>query len=107
MIKVLLSPSAEKDLREIRAYIAQESGDDTIAANQISQITRRLRLLREQPQMGPPLTAIIGMVTDYRYLVCGSYYAFYKHSQDAVYIIRILHCARDFMRILFGISNGE
>lgn len=107
MVKVLLSPRAEKDLREIRAYIAQESGDDAIAANQISQITRRLRLLREQPQMGPPLTAIIGMVTDYRYLVCGSYYAFYKHSQDAVYIIRILHCARDFMRILFGISSED
>ena len=107
MAKVLLSPSAENDLREIRAYIAQESGDEAIAVNQISLITRRLRLLREQPQMGTPLTAIIGMVTDYRYLVCGSYYAFYKHSQDTVYIIRILHCARDFMRILFGISNED
>ncbi len=107
MANVLLSPSAEQDLREIRAYIAQESGDDAIAANQISQITRKLRLLREQPQMGLPLTAIIGMVTDYRYLVCGSYYAFYKHSKDTVYIVRILHSARDFMRILFGISNEE
>lgn len=107
MANILLSPSVEKDLREIRAYITQESGDEAIAANQISQITRRLRLLREQPQMGSPLTAIIGMVTDYRYLVCGSYYAFYKQSHDAVYIIRILHCARDFMRILFGISNQE
>ena len=107
MVKVLLSPSAEKDLREIRAYIAQESGDDAIATKQISQITRRLRLLREQPQMGSPLTAIIGMVTDYRYLVCGSYYAFYKHSQYTVYIVRVVHCARDFMRILFGISNEE
>lgn len=107
MAKVQLSPSAEKDLREIRAYIAQESGEEVIAARQISLITANLRLLREQPQMGSPLTAIIGMVTDYRYLVCGSYYAFYKHSQDTVYIIRILHCARDFMRILFGVSNEE
>jgi len=105
MAKVLLSPSAEKDLREIRAYIAQESGDEATAVRQVSLITGRLRLLREQPQMGSPLTAIIGMVTDYRYLVCGSYYAFYKHSQDSVYIIRILHCARDFMRVLFGLSN--
>jgi plasmid stabilization system protein ParE len=107
MAKVLLSPSAEKDLKEIRAYIAQESGEEVIAARQISLITANLRLLREQPQMGSPLTAIIGMVTDYRYLVCGSYYAFYKHSQDTVYIIRILHCARDFMRILFGVSNED
>ena len=107
MANVLLSPSAEKDLREIRAYVAQESGDEATAARQISRITANLRLLREQPQMGTPLTAIIGMVTDYRYLVCGSYYAFYKHSKDTVYIIRILHCARDFIRILFGITNGE
>ena len=107
MANVLLSPSAEKDLREIRAYVAQESGDEATAARQISRITANLRLLREQPQMGTPLTAIIGMVTDYRYLGCGSYYAFYKHSKDTVYIIRILHCARDFIRILFGITNGE
>jgi plasmid stabilization system protein ParE len=107
MVKVLLSPSAEKDLREIHAYIAQESGDEATAVRQVSSIMGKLRLLREQPQMGSPLTAIIGMVTDYRYLVCGSYYAFYKHAQNAVYIIRILHCARDFMRILFGISNEE
>ena len=107
MVKVLLSPSAEKDLREIRAYIAQESGEEATAVKQVSLIMGKLRLLREQPQMGSPLTAIITMVTDYRYLVCGSYYAFYKHSQDAVYIVRILHCARDFMRILFGISGNE
>ena len=107
MANVLLSPSAEQDLREIRAYIAQESGDEAIATRQILRITANLRLLREQPQMGSPLTSIIGMVTDYRYLACGSYYAFYKHSKDTVYIIRILHCARDFMRILFGISNEE
>lgn len=107
MAKVVLSPSAEKDLREIRAYIAQESCDEKIALRQISMITRNLRLLREHPQMGSPLTAIIGMVTDYRCLVCGSYYAFYKHSQDTVYIVRILHGARDFMRILFGVSNDD
>ena len=101
MANVLLSPSAEQDLREIRAYVAQESGDEATAARQISRITANLRLLREQPQMGSPLTAIIGMVTDYRYLVCGGYYAFYKHVQDTVFIVRILHCARDFMRILF------
>ena len=70
MVKVLLSPSAEKDLREIRAYIAQESGDEATAVKQVSLIMGKLRLLREQPQMGSPLTAIIGMVTDYRYLVC-------------------------------------
>jgi toxin ParE1/3/4 len=106
MAKVLLSPSAEKDLSEIRAYIAQESGDKAIAVRQVSLITGKLRLLREQPQMGSPMTAIIGMVTDYRYLVCGSYYAFYKHSQDTVYIVRILHCARDFMRVLFGVAGN-
>ena len=107
MANVLLSPSAEQDLREIRAYVAQESVDEATAARQISRITANLRLLREQPQMGSPLTAIIGMVTDYRYLVCGSYYAFYKHSKDTVYVIRILHCTRDFMRILFGVTSED
>ena len=46
MANVLLSPSAEQDLREIRAYIAQESGDEATAARQISRITANLRLVR-------------------------------------------------------------
>ncbi|NLI53559.1 MAG: type II toxin-antitoxin system RelE/ParE family toxin [Clostridiales bacterium] len=106
MVKLLLSPMAQDDLRDLRAYIEQETGGVKIAAEQVSGITKKLRLLKEQPQMGPPLTAVIGIVTDYRYLVCGSYYAFYKHVGDTIYVIRILHCARDFMRVLFGILEA-
>ena len=102
MAKLKLSPLAEEDLRQIRAYIEQESEDSDLATKQLIGIIQKLRLLQEQPQMGASLTAMIGMMTEYRYLVCGNYYAFYKQIGDTVYIVRILHCARDFMRVLFG-----
>ena len=102
MAKLKLSPLAEEDLREIKAYIEQESGESERAAKQLANIISKLRFLQEQPQMGASLTAMIGMMTEYRYLVCGSYYAFYRQIGDTVYIVRILHCARDFMRVLFG-----
>ena len=102
MAKLKLSPLAEEDLRQIRAYIEQESEDSDFATKQLTGIIKKLHLLQEQPQMGASLTAMIGMMTEYRYLVCGNYYAFYKQIGDTIYIVRILHCARDFMRVLFG-----
>lgn len=105
MAKLLLSPQARIDLQGIRTYIERESGEAGIALKQVADIMQKLRMLQEQPQMGVSLAAMIGLPTDYRYLVCGSYYAFYRHADGAVFIVRILHCSRDFMRVLFGVSQ--
>lgn len=104
MIKLLVSPDAQADLDQIRAYIENESGEPEAGQKQIARITQRLWMLQEQPQMGAPLVAQVHLMTDYRYLVCGSYYAFYKVYGDEVSIVRILHCSMDFVRVLFGIS---
>ena len=105
MAKLRISPEAQADLKDIRAYVENESGDHETAMKLIAGITRRIRLLQEQPQMGAPLTAQVRIITDYRYLVCGRYYAFYKCGADSVEVIRILHCSRNYVRILFGISE--
>ena len=107
MTKLLFAPQASDDLHEIRAYIEHESGDSAVAQKQAAMILQKLRLLQEQPQMGVPLTAIIGLISDYRYLLCGSYYAFYKFVGETVFVIRILHCSRDYMRVLFGITDSQ
>lgn len=107
MTKLLFAPQAKDDLMEIRTYITHESGDSVVAQKQAEMIFQKLRLLQEQPRMGTPLTAIIGLISDYRYIVCGSYYAFYKYNDETVFIIRILHCSRDYMRVLFGITDSQ
>ena len=56
-------------------------------------------------QAAEALGALFG--TQFRYLVCGNYTAFYRAEPDAVYVVRILYGRRDFMRILFGEPTEE
>ena len=51
--------------------------------------------------MGASLSSVIDIETDYRYLVCGKYLAFYRVVNDTVYIDRIIHSKRDYISILF------
>ena len=59
------------------------------------------------PNSAPALSGIVGFETDYRYLVCGNYTAFYRVQSETVYIVRVLYGRRDFMRVLFGTTQEE
>lgn len=43
--------------------------------------------------------------TDYRYLVCDKYLAFYRCISGDIYIDRILYGRRDYLTILFEESS--
>lgn len=102
MVRIKFSSESVRDLQEIRAYIADELCSEQAAERTISQILRRIRSLTDFPETGAPLSGIVSLDTNYRYLVCGHYTAFYRAEEEAVYIVRILYGRRDFMRILFG-----
>ena len=102
MTPIKFSPEAVKDLQEIQSYIANELCSRQAADRTVSKILSRIRSLSSFPEMGTPLSAVLSFDTNYRYLVCGNYTAFYRVEQDAVCIVRILYGRRDFMRILFG-----
>lgn len=61
-----------------------------------------IQMLPEQPYMGPSLDAIIEIETDYRYLLSGNYYIFYKFDGTAISIYRIIYMRCDIIRVLFG-----
>ena len=100
-MKLLITPRAKLDLLEIRDYIEIELLNKSAAENTIATITKRLRALIDFPMMGASLSSIIDIETDYRFLVCGKYNAFYRLDDETVYIIRILYGRRDFVKILF------
>ena len=100
MNKLEYSPLAKADLIEIRAYIADELQNKSAAQNVVKQITQNLRRLINFPNMGASLSAIVDIETDYRFLVCGNYTAFYRYEDDTVYVIRILYGRRDYMKNL-------
>jgi plasmid stabilization system protein ParE len=107
MNKLRLSPLAREDLQDVKAYITDELQSPDAAANAVARITSKIRSLINFPMMGPSLSSIVDLETDYRFLVCGNYTAFYRYNEDTVYIVRVLYGRRDFMRILFGDNQKD
>ena len=102
MAHLYISPEAQNDLLDIKKYIASDLENPTAALNVVSKITKSIRMLEAFPEMGTPLSAIIDIPTDYRFLVSGNYLVFYRCEDDAVYVLRALYSKRDYMQILFG-----
>ena len=68
---------------------------------------KRVKELEMFPEMGSPLSARVRLATDYRYLVCGNYTAFYRLESGTVLVVRVLYGRRDFMKTLFGEPNDN
>ena len=95
---VRLLSIAEQDLVDIVSYLAAE--DSRAAAEMLDHIEARLAALQSHPFVGrvphnPKLTAL-----GYRVLVIDNYLVFYKVKANAVLVYRILHGARDLLRVL-------
>jgi len=102
MYKLKISPEAKNDLAEIKGYIYQELCNPQAAVNLVSKITKKMRGLSEHPGIGAPLSSVVDIQTDYRFLVCANYLIFYRYKDGIVFVSRILYGRRDYMRILFG-----
>ena len=101
MMKVNLSPVAERDLEQIKEYISGELDNPAAANRVLAQITKRIRKLSQFPELGSSLETIVPFQTDYRFLVCGNYLAVYLVEQDMVLVDRVLYGKRDLVRALF------
>jgi plasmid stabilization system protein ParE len=102
MTELHYSDDAIGDLDEIYNYIRVELENPVAAENTIAKITKRVRGLELFAEMGALLSSVVDYITDYRFLVCGNYLAFYRIIDGDVYINRILHGKRDYVSALFG-----
>ena len=102
MYKISFSPEAVDDLKEIKQYIKDELCNEQAAKNTVAKILKKIKLLSDFPESGSSLSAIIGFDTNYRYLVCDNYIAFYRIDNKNVLIVRVLYGRRNYMQILFG-----
>ena len=78
MNNLYLSPEAQDDLSEIKAYIAEDLENPQAALSTVTKITKTIRMLQEHALIGVPLSAIADVNSDYRYLISGSYMIFYR-----------------------------
>ena len=95
---VRLLSIAEQDLVDLVSYVAAENS--RAAAEVLDHIEAHLEALQSHPFVGrvphnPKLTAL-----GYRVLVIDNYLVFYKVKGNAVLVHRILHGARDLLRVL-------
>lgn len=105
MIEIRFSPEAISDLQQTKTYITEELCSEAASVRTVANILKRIRMLSEFPDAGAALSDVVGFQTEYRYLVCGNYTAFYQHKQETIYVVRVLYCRRDFMRVLFDAST--
>lgn len=91
---------------DIKQYITEELDSPAAAENTLKKILKNIRMLETQPFIGTPLSSVVNIDTHYRFLVYGSYLAFYYVENDDVFIVRILYGRRDYIKILFGDSSN-
>ena len=102
MANIVMSPEAEGDLMRIGDYIARQQKSPRTALNIVRKIKTRINELKEFPLIGTPLSAVVAVDSDYRFLGCGSYLAFYRFVNGVVLIDRILHGRQNYVAILLG-----
>ena len=106
MTKVILTSGAKADLVETKRYIADSLHNPIAAKKTVAGITKHLHVLEQFPEAGTPLEQEEGAVK-YRYLVCGSYMAFYHLDDERVLIDRVLYGRRDYLGLLFGAELND
>lgn len=97
------SPLALADLEEILDYFFIElenpSKGEEVVNEILEAVTRIPGHATRFPRVGPlPFTD-----DEYRFVAVGSYIAFFRASDDDVYVDRILYKRRDFSALLQGI----
>ena len=100
MSRVRKSTQAESDLAEIWLHIALDNVDAADAL--LDRINFRLALISQNPGIGrfrPELRM------DLRSFSVSSYLLFYRIESDGIYLIRVLHGARDLPNLFHGVNE--
>lgn len=102
MTDIYFSPESLTDLTDIQTYIREELGNPQAADRTVADVLQQIQTLSAFPERGTPLSSIVAIATNYRFLVCGNYLVFYRFENASVSVVRILYGRRNYMQILFG-----
>ena len=76
MLKLRINPIVEKDLKNIRDYIAEDN--EEYVAKTIKEIYGKFENLQMFPGMGSDLSKRVSFRTDYKYAIWEDYVIIYK-----------------------------
>ena len=100
-MKIIYSPQARDDLREIKSYVSDVLKNPIAAKNVTEKIIKSIHRLCEQPNLGFSLSEKTGRDTEYLCLLSDNHGIFYLKKENTIQIIRILDLRTDYMRIVF------
>jgi len=99
--RLVITPAADQDLEEIATYIGHDN--PAAATRFVSAATAAFHELVEMTYVGSRVLVNDPRLTDLRRRRVprfGNYLIFYRVTEEAVQIVRVLHGARDIERIL-------
>lgn len=102
-----LSDEAQADLAGIKAYISEELGNPSAARSVLRKITQDIRTLKRYALLGPKLSSICNIPSDYRFLVTGNYLTFYRVQGREIRVDRILNGRLNYLACLFSESIDQ
>ena len=88
-------------------YIAIEYQNIASASALIDNILDDVDQLEDFAEVGPELSSIADIESDYRFLVTKDYLTFYRVSGNDVYVDRVLNGRMDYLRVLREAVNEE
>jgi len=98
--KINYTAEARRDLDEIWNYITSEFQNESAAERTVNKIMDAVEQLEAFSELGPSLSSIIDIRSDYRYLVTDNYLTFYRILGPEIRIDRILYGRRNYIDIL-------
>ena len=96
------SPEALADMDDTYDYIRFELQNPIAAKNTIDGIRNAIQNLKTLDNIGVKVFLPNGLETAYRFIHFKKYLIFYRQIEHDVFIDRIMHESRDYIRILFG-----
>ncbi len=105
--RIHYAPEAINDLDEIRDYITSELDNPVAANNTIHHILDKIDGLRDFSETGTPLSSVVEIDSEFRFLFSGNYLIFYHVNDLDVYIDRVLYKRRNYLRVLFAETTKD
>lgn len=99
-------PAAISDIQRAADYIATVLKNRSAAQKLKTRILQGASLLKENPQMGTPLSSKYdGLDTSIRFIVISKQLVFYEICDDVVEVIRVLDGRTDYLVQLFDVTE--
>lgn len=96
-MRLIISPEAADDLRTIGAHIAEDN--PLRARSFVAELQTACHQLLQMPRAFPVVASHDNAALHRR--AFKGYLIFYRAGEDRLEIVRIIHSARDHMRLLF------